>query len=94
MRMFLPIKGPGGRALTPRETVALVVLGLTLVLCLLTLLAGESAYLGGVARNPVFWLVEGLSRALGGGIVALYGIESPGLTASLAIGETVAGMLP
>jgi L-2-hydroxyglutarate oxidase LhgO len=27
------------------------------------------------------------------GLVALYGIESPGLTASLAIGETVAGML-
>ena len=28
------------------------------------------------------------------GLVALYGIESPGLTASLAIGKTVAGMLP
>jgi D-amino-acid oxidase len=28
------------------------------------------------------------------GLVALYGIESPGLTAALAIGETVAGMLP
>ena len=28
------------------------------------------------------------------GLVALYGIESPGLTASLAIGEMVAGMLP
>jgi L-2-hydroxyglutarate oxidase LhgO len=27
------------------------------------------------------------------GLVALYGIESPGLTAALAIGETVAGML-
>jgi L-2-hydroxyglutarate oxidase LhgO len=27
------------------------------------------------------------------GLVALYGIESPGLTASLAIGEMVAGML-
>ena len=27
------------------------------------------------------------------GLVALYGIESPGLTASLAIGEVVAGML-
>ena len=26
------------------------------------------------------------------GLVALYGIESPGLTASLAIGEVVAGM--
>jgi L-2-hydroxyglutarate oxidase LhgO len=28
------------------------------------------------------------------GLVALYGIESPGLTAALAIGEMVAGMLP
>ena len=28
------------------------------------------------------------------GLIALYGIESPGLTASLAIGEMVAGMLP
>ena len=28
------------------------------------------------------------------GLVALYGIESPGLTASLAIGEVVAEMLP
>jgi L-2-hydroxyglutarate oxidase LhgO len=27
------------------------------------------------------------------GLVALYGIESPGLTAALAIGEVVAGML-
>jgi L-2-hydroxyglutarate oxidase LhgO len=28
------------------------------------------------------------------GLVALYGIESPGLTAALAIGEMVAGMMP
>src|SRR5678810_506365 len=28
------------------------------------------------------------------GLVALYGIESPGLTASLAIGDVVAAMLP
>jgi len=28
------------------------------------------------------------------GLVALYGIESPGLTASLAIGEVVTGLLP
>ena len=27
------------------------------------------------------------------GLVALYGIESPGLTAALAIGEVVAGSL-
>ncbi|MHC4341688.1 MAG: hypothetical protein ACYSX0_15935 [Planctomycetota bacterium] len=74
MRMFLPIKGPGGRALTPREKVALLTLGITLVLCLLTLLAGESAYGPEPARNPVFALVGALCRALGGGIVALYGL--------------------
>jgi hypothetical protein len=94
MRMFLPIKGPGGRALTPKETVALVVLGLTLVLCVLTLLAGESAFLGGAARNPVFWLVEGLSRALGGGIVALYGIVLLWSGLLFLKGERVADVAP
>ncbi|MHC4931245.1 MAG: hypothetical protein ACYTGV_03545 [Planctomycetota bacterium] len=74
MRMFLPIKGPGGRALTPREKVALLTLGITLVLGVLTLLAGESAYGPEPARNPVFALVGALCRALGGGIVALYGL--------------------
>ena len=39
MRKFLPIKGPGGRYLTPNEKVALLILGLTLVLCVLTLLS-------------------------------------------------------
>jgi len=74
MRMFLPIKGPGGRALTPNEKVALLVLGLTLVLCVLTLLAGESAYVDGEARNPVFAVVALLGGVLGAGILAFYGI--------------------
>ncbi|MHC4550091.1 MAG: hypothetical protein ACYTEZ_15065 [Planctomycetota bacterium] len=73
MRTFLPIKGPGGRYLTPNEKIALLVLGLTLVLCVLTVLAGESAYLDSPARNPVFGFVALLGRAFGGGIVALYG---------------------
>ncbi len=74
MRTFLPIKGPGGRALTPNEKVALLVLGITLVLCVLTLLAGEGAYVDGEARNPVFGLVALLGGLLGAGILALYGI--------------------
>ncbi len=74
MRMFLPIKGPGGRALTPNEKVALLVLGLTLVLCVLTLLAGESAYVAGEAQNPVFAVVALFGGMLGAGILAFYGI--------------------
>lgn len=74
MRNFLPIKGPGGRALTPKEKVALCVLGVTLVLCVLTMVAGESAYSESQARNPVFAVVAALCRALGGGIVGLYAV--------------------
>jgi L-2-hydroxyglutarate oxidase LhgO len=37
--------------------------------------------------------IHGPDRHGQSGLVALYGIESPGLTASLAIGEMVAGML-
>jgi L-2-hydroxyglutarate oxidase LhgO len=37
--------------------------------------------------------IHGANRHGQEGLVALYGIESPGLTASLAIGEVVAGML-
>ena len=74
MRMFLPIKGPGGRYLTPKEKVALLVLGLTLALCVLTLLAGESAYRPESARNPVYAAVALLCRGLGGGVIALYGL--------------------
>ena len=94
MRMFLPIKGPGGRALTPKEKAALVVLGVTLVLCVLTLLAGESAYLDEPARNPVFGLVELLSRAFGGGIVALYGIVLLWSGLIFFKGERVADVTP
>jgi len=74
MRMFLPIKGPGGRYLTPREKVALLVLGITLVLCVLTVLHGEHAYLKDQARNPIFALVSLLCREFGGGIIALYAL--------------------
>ena len=74
MRMFLPIKGPGGRTLTQREKLALLVLGLTIALGALTLLAGENAYLKLPAQNPVFAFVSFLCRSVGGGIVALYGL--------------------
>ena len=37
--------------------------------------------------------IHGADKHGQAGLVALYGIESPGLTASLAIGEMVAGML-
>lgn len=74
MRMFLPIKGPGGRYLTPREKVALLILGLTLVLCVLTVLHGENAYAPEPSKNPIFALVSLLCRKFGGGIVALYAL--------------------
>lgn len=74
MRMFLPIKGPGGRYLTPREKVALLILGLTLVLCALTLLAGDGAYETDATRNPVSAFVALLCRTFGGGIIALYAL--------------------
>ncbi len=74
MRMFLPIKGPGGRYLTSREKVALLILGVTLVLCVLTVLHGENAYAGDRSRNPIFAVVSLLCRKFGGGIVALYAL--------------------
>ncbi|MCK6460591.1 MAG: hypothetical protein L6Q95_11950, partial [Planctomycetes bacterium] len=74
MRMFLPIKGPGGRYLTSREKVALLILGITLVLCILTILHGEHAYLRDQSRNPIFGLVSLLCRKFGGGIIALYAL--------------------
>ncbi|MFQ5843496.1 MAG: hypothetical protein ACE5JG_00745, partial [Planctomycetota bacterium] len=74
MRMFLPIKGPGGRNLTGREKVALAVLGCTLIVCLLTLMAGDRAYLLGPSQNPILGIVSVPSRLLGGGIVALYAV--------------------
>jgi hypothetical protein len=72
--MFLPIKGPGGRYLTPREKVALLILGITLVLCILTILHGEHAYLRDQSRNPIFSIVSLLCRKFGGGIIALYAL--------------------
>jgi X-linked retinitis pigmentosa GTPase regulator len=74
MRMFLPIKGPGGRYLTPREKVALLILGVTLILCALTLLAGDGAYTADGTRNPVSAFVAFLCRTFGGGIIALYAL--------------------
>jgi hypothetical protein len=74
MRMFLPIKGPGGRYLTPREKIALLILGLTLVLCILTILHGEHAYLKDQSHNPIFGIVSLLCRGLGAGIIAFYAL--------------------
>ena len=61
MRHFLPIKGPGGRALTTKEKAALVILSVTLILLVLTLLAGDRAFGDEPARNPVFGLVSSQS---------------------------------
>jgi hypothetical protein len=72
--MFLPIKGPGGRYLTPREKLALLILGITLVLCILTVLHGEHAYQDDQSRNPIFGVVSLLCRKFGGGIIALYAL--------------------
>ena len=74
MRTFLPIKGPGGRLLMPREKAALCVLAFTLVFCLVTLLAGPRAFLAGTPRNPVLAVVSVPSRLLGGGVLALYAL--------------------
>jgi len=74
MRQFLPIKGPGGRALTVKEKVALVVLAVTLILCVLTLLAGDHAFGPEPAQNPVFAVVSALARSIGVGIIGLYAI--------------------
>ena len=74
MRHFLPIKGPGGRNLTTKEKVALVVLSLTLIFSVLTLLAGNDAFGSDPARNPVFGLVGAFARPIGVGILALYGV--------------------
>jgi L-2-hydroxyglutarate oxidase LhgO len=54
--------------------------------------AGIRPKLGGPAAAPDF-LIQGPQAHGVPGLVNLYGIESPGLTASLAIGEEVAGLL-
>jgi len=74
MRHFLPIKGPGGRALTNKEKAALVILSITLILFVLTLLAGDRAFGSEPARNPIFGLVAALARPIGLGIIAFYGV--------------------
>ncbi|MHC4728951.1 MAG: hypothetical protein ACYS6Z_00005, partial [Planctomycetota bacterium] len=94
MRMFLPIKGPGGRYLTPNEKIALLILGLTLVLGVLTLLAGEAAYLDDGAQNPVFGFVAVLCRSTGGGIIALYALVVVWSGLIYFKGERVADVAP
>ena len=70
MRTFLPITGPGGRALTPKEKIALALLAVTLIVCVLTMIAGEQVFVSGTAQNPVFELIAIPSRLLGGGVLA------------------------
>jgi hypothetical protein len=94
MRMFLPIKGPGGRYLTPNEKIALLILGLTLVLGVLTLLAGEAAYLDDGAQNPIFGFVAVLCRGIGGGIIALYALVLVWSGLIYFKGERVADVAP
>ena len=94
MRSFLPIKGPGGRYLTTREKVALLILGLTLVLFALTLLAGDDAYVDEPGRNPVWAFVAALCRTFGGGVVALYGIVLVWSGLIYFKGEKVADVAP
>lgn len=94
MRMFLPIKGPGGRYLTPNEKIALLILGLTLVLGVLTLLAGEAAYLDDGAQNPIFGFVAVLCRSIGGGIIALYALVLVWSGLIYFKGERVADVAP
>ncbi len=74
MRTFLPIKGPGGRYLTPREKVALLILGITLALCVLTVLAGDRAYAPDQGLNPISSFAAWLAQTFGGGIIALYAL--------------------
>jgi len=74
MRHFLPIKGPGGRALTTKEKTALVVLSVTMILFVLTLLAGDRAFGSEPARNPVFGMVAALAQPVGMGIIAFYAV--------------------
>ncbi len=94
MRMFLPIKGPGGRYLTPREKAALLILGVTLVLCILTVLHGEKSYAGDGSRNPIFALVSLLCRKFGAGIVALYALVLVWSGLIYFKGEKIANVTP
>ena len=55
--------------------------------------AGVRPKLHGAAEDQPDWRIDGVERHGLDGLVALYGIESPGLTASLAIGAHVADRL-
>lgn len=50
--------------------------------------------IAGAGQPSADFRIDGEEIHGGPGVVNLFGIESPGLTASLAIGEYVAGMLP
>ena len=55
--------------------------------------AGIRPKLGPAGSPNLDFRIDGPAQHGVPGLVALYGIESPGLTAALAIAETVAGML-
>jgi L-2-hydroxyglutarate oxidase LhgO len=55
--------------------------------------AGIRAKLSGPGMPAADFRIDGPGEHQVPGVVQLFGIESPGLTASLAIGETVAAML-
>ncbi|MEM9407465.1 MAG: hypothetical protein AAGA81_15615 [Acidobacteriota bacterium] len=94
MRQFLPTKGPGGRELTAKEKAALVILACTLILCVLTLLAGDRAFSDEPAQNPVFGLVGVLAGSVGVGILAAYGLVLLWSALIFFKGERVAGDKP
>lgn len=55
--------------------------------------AGIRPKLSGPGEKPADFVIQGAETHGLDGLVQLFGIESPGFTASLAIGERVAGML-
>lgn len=55
--------------------------------------AGIRPKLSGPGEKPADFVIQGAEAHGLDGLVQLFGIESPGFTASLAIGERVAGML-
>jgi L-2-hydroxyglutarate oxidase LhgO len=55
--------------------------------------AGIRPKLHGPGEAHPDWRIDGADRHGLKGLVTLFGIESPGLTGSLAIGEQVTGLL-